>query len=595
MPAESGEAYMNDAIENPTLARQAQALLPYCRRHWRPILPSFAGIIFTSALHALTVFIFPLLNRSIFDSLIPTLDHTLLARAAVAILALVFFSASFKFILDAQTAYLRTKMMGVLRLEALQSIYRCDYARSRRLERGATVQKLIGEVDAVASGITSLCQTGSGLLQLAIIVVVLTAINGTLFWLALLISGCYGVFAFSFRKTAAGIGSESGKAVGKQYTLIYEAISSIKAIKSDNLQGYHFRRFASLRRALGKLKMKRSLFDAQERSGQIVPARLAFVFLMVFGFMKMKSGEYGIGMFATLFWFTDIVLDASVRLRGSFGALVNASVSAFRLSDLLDEAKEPDSGMELSEIVDSLEFDSVCFAHEPGRNILENVSLSIPIGARIGIAGASGAGKSTLIDLLAGLIRADRGRITADGNDLDGFSLASRRKRIGFVSQDVFLFNDTIRNNIDLSGVHGKAEISEFCRLACLEGLLERLPDGLDSMVGEAGMKLSGGERQRVSLARCLASGARVLVLDEATSALDPLTESRLIRNLNGLTPLQGPLTLLLIAHRRAVIAETDHIYVLENGRIVESGIFEELIGKRARLFELMNHGGGIA
>ena len=224
----------------------------------------------------------------------------------------------------------------------------------------------------------------------------------------------------------------------------------------------------------------------------------------------------------------------------------------------------------------TITFDHVHFGYEPERTILHGLTFEVPAGSNLAIVGPSGAGKSTIARLLFRFYDPQRGRILIDGRDITGVTQESLRAHIGIVPQDSVLFNDTIGYNIAY-GREGaeKEDIVSAATSASILPFIERLPDGLDTEVGERGLKLSGGEKQRVAIARTLVKDPPILLLDEATSALDSRTEQDILRTLKKVSAHR---TTLAIAHRLSTIADADRILVLDHGKLAEIGTHTELL-----------------
>ena len=230
-------------------------------------------------------------------------------------------------------------------------------------------------------------------------------------------------------------------------------------------------------------------------------------------------------------------------------------------------------------------FDDVHFGYEEDREILHGLSFEVPAGSHVAIVGPSGAGKSTIGRLLFRFYDPQAGRILIDGQDIAQVTQASLRAQIGIVPQDSVLFNDTIGYNIAY-GRDGasREQVINASRDAAILPFIEKLPDGLDTEVGERGLKLSGGEKQRVAIARTLVKDPPILLLDEATSALDSRTEQAILATLRRVSQHR---TTLAIAHRLSTIADADRILVLDQGRLAESGTHAELLGARGLYAEM--------
>lgn len=245
--------------------------------------------------------------------------------------------------------------------------------------------------------------------------------------------------------------------------------------------------------------------------------------------------------------------------------------------------KEQDNGKRQFVFNDVLELQNIGFNYNENQPILSSVSFSIKRGSMVGIIGPSGAGKTTLVDILLRFLHPKQGAVLLDGQKIDDINLGEWRKNIGYVSQDIFLINDTITNNIkfyDESMKHD--DIINAARTANIHEFIETLPDGYDTVVGERGTRLSGGQRQRIVLARVLARRPRILILDEATSALDNESEALIQK---AIEKLKGTTTVIAIAHRLSTVMISDKLVVLENGKIIEEGTPHELLKKKDSYF----------
>jgi ABC transporter ATM len=233
-----------------------------------------------------------------------------------------------------------------------------------------------------------------------------------------------------------------------------------------------------------------------------------------------------------------------------------------------------------------IKFENVSFAYRPDRPILQNLNLTIPAGQKIAIVGPSGCGKSTILRLLFRFYDVQSGRITIDGQDIRTITLESLRKAIGVVPQDTPLFNDTIEHNVRYGDITAPRErVLAAAKRARIHDIIESLPEGYDTKVGERGMMISGGEKQRLAVSRLILKDPPLLFFDEATSALDTHTEQTLLANINSILK-EKRRTSVFIAHRLRTIYDSDAIIVLKNGAVAEQGTHDDLISRQGGIYE---------
>jgi ATP-binding cassette subfamily B protein len=238
--------------------------------------------------------------------------------------------------------------------------------------------------------------------------------------------------------------------------------------------------------------------------------------------------------------------------------------------------------------IEQLQFNQVSFKHQTAvHKAIDNIGFEVKLGETIAFVGPSGSGKSTLMKLLVGLYRPQEGKILYNGLDETEIQFDDLRNQIGFVTQDTNLFSGTIRENLLFSSPKAtENDLTEALKKASCTNLLARAADGLDSMIGEGGLKLSGGEKQRISIARALLRKPRVLIFDEATSSLDSLTEEEITNTIIDISKEKNQIT-VLIAHRLSTIMHADKIYVLEKGKVVETGAHQQLIDEKGLYYAM--------
>jgi len=275
------------------------------------------------------------------------------------------------------------------------------------------------------------------------------------------------------------------------------------------------------------------------------------------------------------------------KMNNELRTLQGATERVFAIMRTTPSIRDPQGAIELSRHHQSIEFKDVSFAYEGGVPVLQNLSFLIKAGEMVAFVGSTGAGKSTLLELVPRFYDATDGAVTIDGTDVRRVTLSSLRKQISTVSQEVLLFHDTIANNIRYARPDaGMEEVMEAAKAAYAHNFILEQPQGYDSVVGDRGTLLSGGQRQRIAIARAILADPSILILDEAASALDAESEQLVEASIDA---LRGGRTILVAAHRLSTIRKADHIYVLEGGRIVESGTREDLLGLNGRFRQLHN------
>jgi ATP-binding cassette, subfamily B, bacterial len=314
----------------------------------------------------------------------------------------------------------------------------------------------------------------------------------------------------------------------------------------------------------------------------------SFTMTLLSGGSAVINGGLGVGTYSILIYLTQRLLWPLTRLGETLDLYQRGMASTHRVMDLLDTPIAIDSGhLALPVVKGEIELKDVTFAYPDRQTTVKQLSLNIPAGQTIAIVGATGSGKSTLVKLLLRLYEIQSGTITLDGIDIRDLHLADLRKSIGLVSQDVFLFHGTVRENIaygspdaDLKSVIAAAKIAEA------DEFIAHLPDGYETIVGERGQKLSGGQRQRIAIARAVLKNPPILILDEATSAVDNETEAAIQRSLDRITLDR---TTIAIAHRLSTIRNAHRIYVMEQGQLVEAGTHDELLATQGIYAGLWN------
>lgn len=306
---------------------------------------------------------------------------------------------------------------------------------------------------------------------------------------------------------------------------------------------------------------------------------LGFLATFIVGGFKALDGTLNVGAYGMLVFLTQRLLWPLTRLAQTVDLYERAMASTRRILNLIETPTDVrNTGTKLLEkpIKGEVVFDALSFSYNNSDAGVENVSIQIPAGHTVALVGTTGSGKSTLIKLLLRFYRVTYGEIRIDGIPIDTLTLDALRASIGLVSQDVFLFEGSVRDNIAYGNPYANAEdVAQAAKAAEAEDFISRLPLGMDTLVGERGIKLSGGQRQRLSLARAILKNPPILILDEATSAVDNETEAAIQKSL---TTISQNRTVLVVAHRLSTIVRADNIIVLDAGQVVEQGTHNELL-----------------
>jgi subfamily B ATP-binding cassette protein MsbA len=506
-----------------------------------------------------------------------------LVALAVAVQAATAFSLTRLLSVEAQ------RLIAQLRSEVQYHVLRLPVRSFDETRSGELVSRVMDDVEGVRNLVgTGLVQLVGGILTAVVALGFLLRIDPVMTLLALVPLGLFGVVSTKAFGTLRPAFRERGRIRAEVKGRLTESLGGIRVIKGfhavererDVFEAGVMRLFRNVRTTLTASAAVTSL-------GTLFMGR-ATVLIMGYGGRLILRGELTLGELFSFTVFLGFLVAPVVQMANIGTQMTEAFAGLDRTAELLSQPKEDDDPRRtrtMPPVAGHIQFEDVWYAYEPDKPVLRGVSFEADPGTVIALVGSSGSGKSTLAGLAAAFLTPEKGRVLIDGVDLSEVRLASYREQLGLVLQDEFLFAGTIRENLLFARPNATDEqVQEAAGLAHVLEFTDRFPDGLDTVIGERGVKLSGGQRQRVTIARALLAAPSILLLDEATSSLDTESEALIQKSLDSLLKDR---TTLVIAHRLSTIQRADLILVVEDGQIVERGRHQELLERQGRYHQL--------
>jgi subfamily B ATP-binding cassette protein MsbA len=536
--------------------------------------------------------VLPWKSKALIDEVIPNKDYdelyNLLLLVGIAILVQAVTSFLLTQILSVQAQYLISELRAQVQKKVLSLPIRFfDNTKS-----GALVSRIMTDVEGVRNLIgTGLVQLVGGSLTAVICLVLLIRISPsmTLFVLVpVAIFGFIALKAFSYIRPIFRVrGVINAQVTGR----LTETLAGVRVIKAFNAEDQENKTFEKGVDQLFQNVKKSLIATALMTSSATFLLGIASTGIMGIGGYNIMNGDLTVGDFLSFTLLLGFMIAPIVQMSNIGSQLTEALAGLDRTEELMNMAPEEDPvnrNIILEDVQGDIRFDHVSFAYEADNEVLHGISFHAPPGSVTALVGSSGSGKSTIAGLSATFLNPGSGTITIDGHDITRVNLSSYRRHLGVVLQDEFLFEGTIRENILFPRPDAtEAQLQNAVRAAYVNEFTDRFAEGLDTVIGERGVKLSGGQRQRIAIARAILADPRIIILDEATSNLDTESEGLIQKSLNELVKDR---TTIVIAHRLSTIKKADQILVIEAGHIAERGTHEELIALEGRYYELYTY-----
>jgi subfamily B ATP-binding cassette protein MsbA len=536
--------------------------------------------------------VLPGATKFLIDEVIPSNDLERLKWLILAVVLAIFVQAVTSYSLTQILSVEAQHLISKLRSKVQQHIIKLPIRFFDNSKTGELVSRIMTDVEGVRNLVgTGFAQMIGGGLAAIISLVLLIYISPSMTAFVLLPVLIFGLVSLKAFSKIRPIFRERGKINAQVTGRLTETLGGIRVIKGFNAENQEIKTFEKGVEELF-LNVKASLTATSfVTSAGALLLGLASAGIMGLGGYQIMQGEMTFGDFLAFTLYLGFMIAPIVQMSNIGSQLTEAFAGLDRTEEIMNMPLESDDKkrtVQLEVIKGDIRFENVSFAYESGKDVVKGISFDAPAGSVTALVGTSGSGKTTIAGLAATFLNPDAGVVYLDGHDLQTITLDAFRAQLGVVLQDDFLFEGTIRENILFPRPDSsEAQLEMAVRAAHVHEFTDRFEQGLDTLIGERGVKLSGGQRQRIAIARAILADPRILILDEATSNLDTESESLIQASLKEL--MHGRTT-FVIAHRLSTIRQADQILVIEQGQVVEQGRHEELLAKKGRYFELYTY-----
>ncbi|WHF26761.1 ABC transporter ATP-binding protein [Bacillus altitudinis] len=559
--------------------------------YYRPYRGLFFLDFFCAVAVGLMELGFPLIVNYFIDTLLPTGNWTVIVWTALALFVIYALSSVMQFIVSYWGHMLGINIETDMRKKLFDHFQRLSFKFFDNNKTGKLMSRMTNDLMYIGE----VAHHGPEDLFIAIMTIlgafaVMLMINWQLAILTFLIMPVIIWLALHFNKKMTQAITQLNNDIGDFHARVENNIGGIRLVQAFANEHFEKKRFAENNNRFRKAKLLSYKIMSVNGSISYILTRLVTLFVLLAGTWFVLQGQLTAGGFIAFVLITNVLFRPIDKINTVIEMYPKGIAGFKSYVDLLEtepDVKDTEGARDLYGLKGEIEYRDVTFGYDEHSHVLKDINLKIKQGETVAFVGPSGAGKSTICSLLPRFYDVDEGDITIDGVSTKSMTLSSLRQQIGIVQQDVFLFSGTIRENIAYGNLEASdADIWEAVRRAHLEELVQRFPEGLNTVIGERGVKLSGGQKQRLSIARMFLKNPSILILDEATSALDTETEKAIQ---DALSELAVGRTTLVIAHRLATIKHADRIIVVTEEGIQEQGRHQDLIqmgGVYSRLHE---------
>ena len=558
---------------------------------WPRRILVFIGLILI-VIRSLSGLVLPWQSKVLLDDVVPSKDYSQLYTLAIIVISAIAVQALTSFLLTRILSVQAQYLISELRAQVQQKVLSLPISFFDNTKSGALVSRIMSDVEGVRNLIgTGLVQLVGGSFTAIVSLIILINLNA---WMTLFVFvplSIFGFIALKAFKYIRPIFRTRGKINAEVTGRLTETLAGVRVIKAFNAEEQESIVFEKGVDRLYQNVKKSLTATALMTSSSAFLIGLATTGIMGMGGYYMMIGEMTTGDFLFFTLILGFMIAPIVQMSNIGSQLTEALAGLDRTEELMNMTAEEDKldrVIELDTLKGDIEFTDVSFSYEADKQVIHNINFTVPAGTVTALVGSSGSGKSTIAGLSASFLTPKSGKVTIDNQDLSKVKLSSYRQHLGVVLQDEFLFEGTIRENIIFPRPNAtEAEVQNAVNAAYVNEFTDRFDDGLETLIGERGVKLSGGQRQRLAIARAILANPKIIILDEATSNLDTQSEALIQKSLSELIKDR---TTIVIAHRLSTIRKADQILVVEAGHIVERGTHDQLLAKEGRYYELYTY-----